>query len=80
MLRTPLGSDDIILWKNFKHTDGTKFKLSMMFNNKGLVRDAIKQYAMDHEKNVVIKENDAKRIVVKCMNVKLSIIDDYCGS
>lgn len=35
--------------------DGTKFKLSMMFNNKGLVRDAIKQYAMDHKKNIVIK-------------------------
>lgn len=31
------------------------------------MRDALKDYAMEMKKNVTIKKNDKKRMVVKCM-------------
>ncbi|XP_058759381.1 uncharacterized protein LOC131632657 [Vicia villosa] len=33
------------------------------------IKDAVKDYAMESNKNVVIKKNDKKRVVVKCMAV-----------
>ncbi|CAL5209006.1 unnamed protein product [Lathyrus oleraceus] len=40
----------------------------MMFNNKEMVRDDLKEYAMEMKKNVVLKKKDGKRMVVKCMD------------
>ncbi|XP_058763696.1 uncharacterized protein LOC131637121 [Vicia villosa] len=39
----------------------------MMFTDKVAIRDAVKEYGMENQKNVYIKKNDSKRIVVKCM-------------
>lgn len=34
----------------YKVDEGTKFQFDMVFNNKELVRDAIKEYAMEEKK------------------------------
>lgn len=39
----------------------------MMFTNKEMIREAIKDYGMENQKNVFIKKNDSKRMVIKCM-------------
>jgi hypothetical protein len=38
----------------------------LKFNNKKLIREAIKEYAMEKNNNIWIKKNDARRIVVRC--------------
>ncbi|KAI5405852.1 hypothetical protein KIW84_052569 [Lathyrus oleraceus] len=40
----------------------------MMFTNKEMIRDVVKDYAMENRKNVLIKKNDSKRIMVKCVD------------
>lgn len=48
-LQTPPGSEDDEEYERFpsyKVGEGTKFQLGMIFNNKDLVRDAIKEYDM----------------------------------
>ncbi|XP_058725528.1 uncharacterized protein LOC131596807 [Vicia villosa] len=67
-LHTPLGSDvedGMERFPSFKQT--TKFEIGMMFKDKMQIKDAVKDYAMESNKNVVIKKNDKKRVVVKCM-------------
>lgn len=39
----------------------------MMFTNKEMIRYVIKEYGMENHKNVFIKKNDAKRVVIRCM-------------
>ncbi|XP_058744165.1 uncharacterized protein LOC131616720 [Vicia villosa] len=69
-LYTPPGSDneeDAEKFPTYKSGEGCDFKLGMMFTNKEKIRDAIKEYGMENQKNVFIRKNDARRIVVKCM-------------
>ena len=68
-LYTPLGNDDEderMKYPTYKSGQGMKFQLGMMFTNKEMIRDVVKDYAMENQKNVFIKKNDSKRIVVKC--------------
>lgn len=70
-LYTPPASEDEQEYEhfpNFKNGETIKFQLGMVFNNKDLIWDAIKEYAMDSKKNVFLKKNDEKRMVVKCLN------------
>lgn len=52
-------------YPTYKSGQGMKFQLGMMFTNKEMIRDDVKDYAMENQKNVFIKKNDSKRIVVK---------------
>ncbi|XP_058773528.1 uncharacterized protein LOC131647680 isoform X2 [Vicia villosa] len=70
-LYTPPGSDDeedVEKFPTYKSGEGCVFKIGMMFTNKETIRDAIKEYGMENQKNVYINKNDSKRIVVKCMD------------
>lgn len=40
----------------------------MVINNKDVIRNIVKEYAMDGKKNVYFKKNDGKRMVVKCQD------------
>jgi hypothetical protein len=51
---------------NYKPGEGISFQTTLKFNNKKLIRDAVKEYAMEKNNNIWIKKNDAKRIVVRC--------------
>lgn len=51
----------------YRSREGFKFQLSMVFNNKDIVRETLIDYAMEMKKNVFIKKNDGKRMVIKCM-------------
>lgn len=65
-----LGSDveeDVAKHPTYKSGEGRAFKLGMMFINKEKIRDVVKEYGMDNQKNVWIKKNDAKRVVVRCI-------------
>ncbi|XP_058783216.1 uncharacterized protein LOC131657882 [Vicia villosa] len=69
-LYTPHGSEDegdVERNPVFKSGGGCAFQLGMMFTDKDTIRDAVKEYGMENQKNVYIKKNDSKRIVVKCM-------------
>lgn len=71
MLHTPSASDDDEEHERFpafKSGEVFKFQLGMMFNNKEIVGDALKEYAMEMRKNVALNKNDGKRMVIKCMN------------
>ncbi|XP_058776681.1 uncharacterized protein LOC131651009 [Vicia villosa] len=71
VLLTPPASEDDEEHEKFpayKSGEVFKFQLGMMFNNKDMVRDALKEYAMKMNKNVSLKKNDGKRMVVKCMD------------
>lgn len=67
MLHTPLvsGDDDEEHEKfpAYKHGEVFKFQLGMMFNNKDMVKDALKEYAMEMKKKFALKKNDANRMV-----------------
>ncbi|XP_050918716.1 uncharacterized protein LOC127136166 [Lathyrus oleraceus] len=68
-LYTPPGSDDEdegMKYPTYKSSQGMKFQLRMLFTNKEMIRDVVKDYVMENQKNVFIKKNDSKRIVVKC--------------
>lgn len=70
-LYTPPGSDDEdegMRYPTYKSGQGMKFQLGMMFTNKEMIRDVVKDYAMENQKNVFIKKNDFKRIMVKCID------------
>ena len=70
-LYTPPGTDDEEDQERFptyKSGQGLQFKIGLMFSNKETIRDAIKEYGMENQKNVYIRKNDAKRIIVKCMD------------
>ncbi|CAK8567518.1 unnamed protein product [Lathyrus sativus] len=70
-LQTPPESENDEEYERFptyKVGVGTKFQLGMKFNNNDLVREAIKEYAMMEKKNVYLKKNDAKRMVVRCIS------------
>ncbi|KAI5400787.1 hypothetical protein KIW84_065592 [Lathyrus oleraceus] len=52
-LHTPPESEDdeeYEMFITYKVDEGTKFQFDMVFNNKELVRDAIKEYAMEEKK------------------------------
>jgi hypothetical protein len=67
-LRTPPGSDDEDVMENHpKYKDSTELVVGMTFNNKGQVSNAIKDYGMYKQKNISLKQNDSKRMVVKCV-------------
>ncbi|XP_058784528.1 uncharacterized protein LOC131659338 [Vicia villosa] len=71
VLLTPPDSDDDEEHEKFpayKSGEIFKFQLGMMFNNKEMVRDALKEYAMKMKKNVALQKNDGKRMVVKCID------------
>ncbi|XP_058765411.1 uncharacterized protein LOC131638892 [Vicia villosa] len=68
VLRTPPDSDaeDAIKeYPTFKKD--TKFELGMMFKDKDQIKDAIKEFALEKNKSFVIKKNDKRRVVVKCI-------------
>ncbi|XP_058754872.1 uncharacterized protein LOC131628023 [Vicia villosa] len=68
-LHTPPESDvedEIPKFPVFKDT--TKFELGMKYKDKLQIRDAVKEYAMEQKKNIVITKNDKKRVVVRCMD------------
>ncbi|KAI5421025.1 hypothetical protein KIW84_044749 [Lathyrus oleraceus] len=65
-LYTYFGSDDdedVVKFPTYKSGEESGFHLGMMFINKEMVRDVIKEYGMEKQKNVFIKKNDAKRMV-----------------
>lgn len=57
--------DEIKRFLAFK--ESRKFKLGMMFKDKLQSINAIKEYAMDNKKNVFLRKNDKKRMIVRCM-------------
>jgi hypothetical protein len=72
VLDTPPGSEDDgeeFNYPKFKIPDcgdQVRFELGMRFASKGLIRDAVKSFAMEKIKNLHIKKNDSKRVVVRC--------------
>lgn len=71
VLHTPLGNDDEeehARFPAYKSGEVFKFQLGMMFNNKEMVKDDLKEYLMELEENIALKKNDGKRMVVKCMD------------
>ncbi|XP_058783131.1 uncharacterized protein LOC131657786 [Vicia villosa] len=68
-LYTPPGSEyeeEYEHFPNFQSSEIKKFKLGLVFNNKDVIKDDIKEDAMVNNKNVYFKKNDVKRIVVNC--------------
>ncbi|XP_058755282.1 uncharacterized protein LOC131628458 [Vicia villosa] len=49
---------------NFQSSGTLNFKLDLVFNNKDVIKDAVKEYAMVNNKNVYFKKNDGKMMVV----------------
>lgn len=67
-LCTPHESDndkEVVKFTTYKSRDAMKFHLRMMFTNKEVIRDFIKDYGI--EKKVLIKKNDPKRMVLQRM-------------
>lgn len=67
-LYTSLGSDnedERMKYPTYKSGQGMKFQLGMMLTNKEMIRDVVKDYDMKNKKNVFIKKNDSKMIMVK---------------
>ncbi|KAI5393729.1 hypothetical protein KIW84_060734 [Lathyrus oleraceus] len=66
-LHTPPASDDEEheRFPAYKSGDMYKFQLGMMFNNKEMLKDALKEYAMKMKKNVLLKKNYGKRMQAK---------------
>ncbi|KAI5433592.1 hypothetical protein KIW84_020759 [Lathyrus oleraceus] len=67
-LHTPPGSDhedERMKYPTYKSGQGVKFQLGVMFTNKEMMWDVVKDYGMENHKNVFIKKNDSKRSVVK---------------
>ncbi|MCI41649.1 hypothetical protein A2U01_0062882, partial [Trifolium medium] len=66
-LNTPPGVMMKKKGKNFqpKLGEGIDFQLTLTFNNNVLIREAVKEYAMEKNIDIWIKKNDAKRIVVR---------------
>ncbi|XP_058742388.1 uncharacterized protein LOC131614867 [Vicia villosa] len=70
VLHTPDGSgndEEHEKFPSYKSGESSKFELCMVFSNKEMVKDVVKDYGMENNKNVVIKKNEAKRMVIKCM-------------
>jgi len=44
-----------------------KFELGMEFTSKGIVKEAVKHYALERKKNLRFTKNDKIRMVVKCL-------------
>jgi hypothetical protein len=73
ILITPLGSEDdeatVMNFPTFRMpNDGEiiKFEEGMKFTLKSIVKGAVKQYAMERKKSLVLKKNDKERMVVRC--------------
>lgn len=67
-LYTPHGSDDNdegMKYPTYKSCEGMKFQLGMMFINKEVTRDVVKDYGMENHNNVFIKNNVSKRVAFK---------------
>lgn len=70
VLLTPLDSIDDKEHERFpsyKSGEAFKFQLGIIFSNEQMVMDAFKDYVMEMKKNGVLKKNDGKTMVVKCM-------------
>ncbi|KAI5428369.1 hypothetical protein KIW84_033381 [Lathyrus oleraceus] len=70
VLHTPpdSGSDEEhVKFLAYKSGEEFKFQLGMIFSNKHMMMDALKDYAMNMKRNVVLKKNDVKWTVIKCM-------------
>ncbi|XP_058784134.1 uncharacterized protein LOC131658902 [Vicia villosa] len=68
VLRTPPDRDaeDVIKeYPTFKKS--TKLELGMMFKDKVQIKDAIREFALEKNKSLVIKKNDKRRVVIKCI-------------
>ncbi|XP_058775811.1 uncharacterized protein LOC131650090 [Vicia villosa] len=74
LLTPPVSEDDEEHEKfpTYKSGEVFKFQPGMIFNNKDMVRCALKEYAMKMNKKVALKKNDGKR-----MGVKLSRDKEY---
>ncbi|XP_058741093.1 uncharacterized protein LOC131613441 [Vicia villosa] len=69
VLHTPNESDnddEIEKFPSFK-SDSSKFELGMVFSNKEKIHEALAEYALKMNKNVHVKKNDGKKMVMKCM-------------
>nr|XP_012570379.1 uncharacterized protein LOC105851929 [Cicer arietinum] len=72
-LDTPPGSEvdeeDVRKFLKFnlpENGDEVRFELGLKFNTKELVKNIIKDFAMETKKNLYFKKNDGKRIIVRC--------------
>ncbi|XP_058766723.1 uncharacterized protein LOC131640331 [Vicia villosa] len=54
-------------YPTYRSGEGVNFQLGMVFNSKSIVREAVREYGMEKNKNIFIKKNDAKRMVILCM-------------
>lgn len=67
-LCTPHESDndkEVVKFTTYKSRDAVKFHLRMMFTNKEVIRDSMKDYGI--EKKLLIKKNDPKRMALQRM-------------
>lgn len=67
-LDNPPGSDvdekDVRKFSNFnqpKNSDEVRFKVDMKFNTKAMIKNAIKNFATETEKNLYFNKNDGDR-------------------
>ncbi|XP_058733531.1 uncharacterized protein LOC131605157 [Vicia villosa] len=68
VLHTPNESDnddEIEKFPSFK-SDSSKFELGMVFSNKEKIHEALAEYALKMNKNVHVKKNDGKKMVIGC--------------
>ncbi|XP_058753082.1 uncharacterized protein LOC131626267 [Vicia villosa] len=54
-------------YPTYRSGEGVNFQLGMVFNIKSIVGEAVREYGMEKNKNIFIKKNDAKRMVILCM-------------
>lgn len=48
--------------------DPVRFELGIQFSSKALLKDVVKDHAMETKTNLWFNKNDAVRVVVKCLS------------
>lgn len=73
-LETPPGSEDeeearrkFPRFRMPEDGSNVRFEVGLIFNTKKLVKEAVKDYAMLHKKNLHLDKNDSNRLVIRCM-------------
>ncbi|XP_057423638.1 uncharacterized protein LOC130717437 [Lotus japonicus] len=72
-LDTPPGSDSdteerpkFPKFKQKEDDSEVRFEVGQIFSSAALLKNAVKDYALQNKKNVYLEKNDPKRVVVKC--------------
>lgn len=71
-LETPISSEDEISKRNFRkfklseNDEQVRYHVGQIFENVELVKTSMKEYILEYMKNVFLKKNERKKIVVKC--------------